>query len=33
MMAVNTGKIDACITDGIVASYTLKQNQDLATAS
>ena len=30
MMAVNTGKIDACITDGIVASYTLKQNQDLA---
>ena len=30
MMAVNTGKIDACITDGIVAGYTLKQNKDLA---
>lgn len=30
MMAVNTGKIDACITDGIVAGYTLKQNADLA---
>ncbi len=29
MMAVNTGKIDACITDGIVASYTLKQNSSL----
>ena len=29
MMAVNTGKIDACITDGIVAGYTLKQNADL----
>ncbi|WP_432718283.1 ABC transporter substrate-binding protein [Pectinatus frisingensis] len=25
MMAVNTGKIDACVTDGIVAAYTLKQ--------
>ncbi len=30
MMAVNTGKIDACITDGIVAGYTLKQNADLS---
>lgn len=30
MMAVNTGKLDACITDGIVAGYTLKQNPDLA---
>ncbi|MDQ0203609.1 polar amino acid transport system substrate-binding protein [Pectinatus haikarae] len=29
MMAVNTGKIDACITDGIVAGYTLKQNASL----
>lgn len=29
MMAVSTGKIDACITDGIVASYTLKQNDSL----
>lgn len=29
MMAVNTGKIDACITDGIVAGYTLKQNSSL----
>ncbi len=29
MMAVNTGKIDACVTDGIVASYTLKQNSSL----
>lgn len=29
-MAVNTGKLDACITDGIVAGYTLKQNPDLS---
>jgi len=29
MMAVNTGKIDACITDGIVAAYTLKQNTNM----
>jgi len=29
MMAVNTGKIDACITDGIVAAYTIKQNSEL----
>lgn len=29
MMAVNTGKIDACVTDGIVAGYTLKQNSSL----
>jgi polar amino acid transport system substrate-binding protein len=29
MMAVNTGKIDACVTDGIVASYTLKQDTSL----
>lgn len=29
MMAVNTGKIDACVTDGIVASYTLKQDSSL----
>ncbi|WP_196598229.1 substrate-binding periplasmic protein [Pectinatus frisingensis] len=29
MMAVNTGKIDACVTDGIVAAYTLKQNSSL----
>lgn len=30
MTAVNMGKIDACVTDGIVASYTLKQNDTLA---
>lgn len=30
MMAVNTGKIDACVTDGIVASYTLKQDSSLS---
>ena len=29
MMAVNTGKIDACVTDGIVAGYTLKQDSSL----
>lgn len=29
MMAVNTGKIDACITDGIVAAYTLGQDSSL----
>ncbi|WP_196593303.1 substrate-binding periplasmic protein [Pectinatus sottacetonis] len=29
MMAVSTGKIDACITDGIVAGYTIKQNPSL----
>jgi len=29
MMAVHTGKIDACITDGIVAAYTIKQNASL----
>jgi polar amino acid transport system substrate-binding protein len=29
MMAVNTGKIDACITDGIVAAYTLAQDSSL----
>ena len=28
MMAVSTGKIDACITDGIVAAYTLKKDND-----
>ncbi len=30
MMAVNTGKIDACVTDGIVAGYTLKQDSSLS---
>lgn len=29
MMAVNTGKVDACVTDGIVAGYTLKQDSSL----
>lgn len=29
MMAVNTGKIDACVTDGIVAGYTIKQDSSL----
>lgn len=29
MMAVNTGKVDACITDGIVAAYTLAQDSSL----
>lgn len=29
MMAVDTGKIDACVTDGIVAGYTLKQDSSL----
>lgn len=29
MMAVNTGKIDSCITDGIVAAYTLAQDSSL----
>lgn len=29
MTAVNTGKIEACVTDGIVASYTLQQNKKL----
>ncbi|MBB5335198.1 ABC transporter substrate-binding protein [Pectinatus brassicae] len=29
MMAVNTGKIDACITDGIVAAYTIKTSDNL----
>ncbi|MBP2643145.1 MAG: transporter substrate-binding protein [Firmicutes bacterium] len=29
MTAVNTGKIDACVTDGIVAAYTIKQNSSL----
>jgi len=29
MMAVTTGKIDACVTDGIVAGYTLKQDSSL----
>jgi len=29
MMAVNTGKIDACVTDGIVAGYTIMQDSSL----
>ncbi|QJW48448.1 amino acid ABC transporter substrate-binding protein [bacterium BFN5] len=29
MMAVNTGKVDACVTDGIVAGYTIKQDSSL----
>lgn len=29
LMAVNTGKVDACITDGIVAGYTIKQDPSL----
>ncbi len=29
MLAVDTGKIDACVTDGIVANYTLKQDTSL----
>ncbi|EHJ01565.1 MULTISPECIES: ABC transporter substrate-binding protein [unclassified Clostridium] len=29
MLAVNTGKIDACITDGAVAGYTLSQDSSL----
>lgn len=29
MMAVNTGKVDACVTDGIVAAYTLRQDSSL----
>ncbi|MCE5285338.1 MAG: ABC transporter substrate-binding protein [Pelosinus sp.] len=29
MTGVNTGKIDACVTDGIVAAYTIKQNSSL----
>jgi polar amino acid transport system substrate-binding protein len=29
MLAVNTGKIDACITDGMVAGYTLAQDSSL----
>lgn len=29
MLAVNTGKIDACITDGMVAGYTLSQDSSL----
>lgn len=29
MMAVNTGKVDACVTDGIVATYTLAQDSSL----
>lgn len=30
IMAVNTGKIDACVTDGIVAAYTLKKDPTLS---
>lgn len=30
MLAVNTGKIDACITDGMVAGYTLSQDSSLS---
>lgn len=30
MLAVNTGKIDACITDGAVAGYTLSQDSSLS---
>lgn len=29
MMAVNTGKIDACVTDGIVAGYAIKKDSSL----
>lgn len=29
MTAVNTGKIDACVTDGIVAGYTIAQDSSL----
>lgn len=29
MLAVNTGKVDACVTDGIVATYTLAQDSSL----
>jgi polar amino acid transport system substrate-binding protein len=29
MLAVNTGKVDACITDGMVAGYTLSQDSSL----
>lgn len=29
MLAVNTGKVDACITDGMVAGYTLAQDSSL----
>ncbi|OOM06347.1 substrate-binding periplasmic protein [Clostridium saccharobutylicum] len=29
MLAANTGKIDACITDGMVAGYTLSQDSSL----
>ena len=29
MLSVNTGKIDACITDGIVAAYTISQDSGL----
>ena len=30
MLAVNTGKVDACITDGMVAGYTLSQDSSLS---
>ncbi|HEY5524372.1 MAG TPA: transporter substrate-binding domain-containing protein [Clostridium sp.] len=29
MLATNTGKVDACITDGMVAGYTLAQDSSL----
>ena len=29
MTAVNTGKVDACVTDGIVAGYTIAQDSSL----
>ena len=29
MTAVNTGKVDAAVTDGIVAAYTLSQDSSL----
>lgn len=33
MLAVNSGKIDACINDGIVARYTLNQDDSLSLQS
>lgn len=30
MLAVNTGKVDACVTDGMVAGYTLSQDSSLS---
>lgn len=29
MTAVNTGKVDACVTDGIVSAYTIAQDSSL----